>query len=197
MQVHNSWSDDGPAGHPGRPDAAPPTVGVCFVCSGNICRSPIAEVVFRHAIEQAGLCGQVVVDSAGTGDWHIGEGADHRAVTILARHGYDGSAHRARQFDPAWFAERQFVIALDSGHLRTLRSWAPSAPARDQVQLLRSFDPAVVARAAASGRPRELDVPDPYYDDLEAFAEVLDMVESASAGLLEAVRARLSAALDG
>ena len=93
---------------------------VCFVCTGNICRSPMAEWVLRARIAEAGLSDVVEVDSAGTGDWHVGDDADPRTVRVLARHGYP-SRHVARQFQPADLLRRDLVIALDHGHLRTLR----------------------------------------------------------------------------
>lgn len=160
---------------------------VCFVCTGNICRSPIAEVVFRALVERAGLAGQVVADSAGTGDWHAGDGADRRALRALAEAGYDGSDHRARRFDARWFAERDLVVALDAGHLRVLQSWADHAGVDTEVRLLRSFDPALIGAAA-----EELDVADPYYEGRKAFARVLEQVERACEGLLEHVRAELA-----
>jgi protein-tyrosine phosphatase len=153
---------------------------ICFVCSGNICRSPIAEVVLRAMAEREGLAGAIEVDSAGTGDWHVGERADVRALNVLSAGGYDGAPHRARQFDPQWFAERDLVIALDQGHARALRSWAPDDETRDKVRLLRSFDPGVDGA--------DLDVADPYYDGPAEFGEVLSQVEAACAGLLEHVR---------
>ena len=159
-------------------------VRICFVCSGNICRSPIAEAVLLTLVEQAGLSDEVLVDSAGTGDWHIGERADLRALRALSRHGYDATAHRARQFEPTWFDRLDLVIALDRGHERTLRSWAVDQAQRDKVRLLRGFDP--------EAGPGELDVPDPYYDGDQAFAEVLDQVAAACRGLLTEVRAQLS-----
>jgi protein-tyrosine phosphatase len=160
---------------------------VCFVCTGNICRSPMAEVVLRRLVEEAGLASRVVVDSAGTGDWHVGGPADHRTLRALAAGGYDGSDHAARRFDPEWFAERDLVVALDAGHLRTLRRWARDAGADTEISLLRSFDPEL---AAASGD--DLDVADPYYDDAEAFIQVLEQIERACRGLLEHIRAELS-----
>ena len=98
---------------------------VCFVCTGNICRSPMAEWVLRAHLAEAGLSDVVEVDSAGTGDWHVGDGADPRTVRVLARHGYP-SRHVARQFQPAELLRRDLVIAWDHGHLRTLRRWAGS-----------------------------------------------------------------------
>ena len=158
---------------------------ICFVCSGNICRSPMAEVVMARLVDRAGLSAVVLVDSAGTGDWHIGERADRRAVQTLAARGYDGATHRAKQFDPAWFADVDLVIGLDRGHQRTLRAWAPDETARGRIHLLRSFDPAV------TGEGHELDVADPYYDGLPAFEQVLDQIEAACAGLLVQVKTDL------
>lgn len=160
---------------------------VCFVCSGNICRSPMAEAVLRRMAADAGLAGQVEVDSAGTGDWHIGERADRRAVAALVGAGYPDEGHRARQFDVSWFADRHLVIALDRGHLRTLRSWARGEADAAKVQLLRSFDPALGPDTLAS----QLDVADPYYDGPPMFREVLGQIEAAAAGLLAHVEDQL------
>ncbi|MFD9358884.1 low molecular weight protein-tyrosine-phosphatase [Streptomyces sp. NPDC060031] len=152
---------------------------VCFVCTGNICRSPMAESVFRARVAEAGLDHLIEVDSAGTGGWHEGDGADPRTVTVLEAAGYEQD-HRARQFRSTWFAGLDLVIALDAGHLRDLRALAPTPQDAAKVRLLRSYDPA--ATAAQS------DVPDPYYGSLDGFEECLALVEAASAGLLDAVR---------
>ncbi|MGI5427029.1 low molecular weight protein-tyrosine-phosphatase [Streptomyces sp. CA-179760] len=157
------------------------TYRVCFVCTGNICRSPIAEVVFRARVAEAGLDGLVEVDSAGTGGWHEGDGADPRTVTVLEENGY-ASGHMARQFQPSWFSRLDLVIALDSGHLGALRRLAPTEEDAWKVRLLRSYDPAA---------GDDLDVPDPYYGGADGFEECLEMVEAASTGLLAAVRADL------
>lgn len=154
------------------------TYRVCFVCTGNICRSPMAEFVFRARIQEAGLDGLVEVDSAGTGGWHEGDGADPRTVTVLVDNGYD-SEHTARQFQVSWFSRLDLVIALDAGHLKALRRLAPSEEDAQKVRLLRSYDPAAHA---------DLDVPDPYYGGMDGFEECLEMVEAASDGLLAAVR---------
>jgi protein-tyrosine phosphatase len=151
---------------------------VCFVCTGNICRSPMAESVFRARVEEAGLAGLVEVDSAGTDGWHEGDGADPRTVSVLKTAGYDGD-HAARQFRAAWFARLDLVIALDAGHLKALRRLAPTPRDAEKVRLLRSYDPAAGA---------DLDVPDPYYGGMDGFEECLGMVETASAGLRAAVR---------
>ncbi|WP_314224758.1 low molecular weight protein-tyrosine-phosphatase [Streptomyces zaehneri] len=154
------------------------TCRVCFVCTGNICRSPMAESVFRARVEDAGLEGLVEIESAGTGDWHEGEDADPRALSVLEEHGY-ALDHTARRFEPSWFARLDLVIALDAGHLKALRLLAPTEEDAAKVRLLRSYTPAAAA---------DLDVPDPYYGGLSGFEECLEMVEEASAGLLAAVR---------
>ncbi|MFI7401418.1 low molecular weight protein-tyrosine-phosphatase [Streptomyces sp. NPDC049541] len=151
---------------------------VCFVCTGNICRSPMAESVFRARIAEAGLDGLVAVDSAGTGGWHEGDGADPRTVSVLEENGYDGS-HTARQFQPSWFSRLDLVIALDTGHLKALRRLARTPEDAAKVRLLRSYDPAA---------GDDLDVPDPYYGGMDGFEECLEMVEAASEGLLAEVR---------
>ncbi|MEV0180272.1 low molecular weight protein-tyrosine-phosphatase [Streptomyces sp. NPDC050625] len=151
---------------------------VCFVCTGNICRSPMAESVFRARVAEADLAGLVEIDSAGTGDWHEGDGADPRTVSVLEEHGYDAD-HTARQFRASWFARLDLVIALDAGHLKALRRLAPTDEDALKVRLLRSYDPAA---------GDDLDVPDPYYGGPDGFEECLEMVEAASTGLLAAVR---------
>ncbi|MFH9012914.1 low molecular weight protein-tyrosine-phosphatase [Streptomyces sp. NPDC017943] len=154
------------------------TYRVCFVCTGNICRSPMAEIVFRARVAEAGLEGEVVVDSAGTGGWHEGDAADPRTAAVLAENGY-ATGHTARKFQPSWFSRLDLVVALDSGHLADLRRLAPTEQDARKVRLLRSYDP------AAGDDP---DVPDPYYGGAEGFDACLEMVEAASDGLLAAVR---------
>ncbi|MFG2606782.1 low molecular weight protein-tyrosine-phosphatase [Streptomyces sp. NPDC048514] len=157
------------------------TYRVCFVCTGNICRSPMAESVFRARVTEAGLGDLVETDSAGTGGWHEGEAADPRTVSVLEEHGYDAE-HVARQFQPSWFARLDLVIALDTGHLKTLRRLAPTEEDARKIYLLRSYDP---------GTGDDLEVPDPYYGGRDGFEECLEMVEAASVGLLAAVREQL------
>ncbi|SDK81116.1 low molecular weight protein-tyrosine-phosphatase [Streptomyces indicus] len=154
---------------------------VCFVCTGNICRSPMAEHVFRAFVAEAGLDGTVEVDSAGTGGWHEGDGADPRTVAVLEENGY-GSEHTARQFRADWFGRLDLVIALDETHLRALRRLAPTPADAEKVRLLRSYDP------DAQG---DLDVPDPYYGGRDGFDECLTLVEAACPGLLTAVQGAL------
>ncbi|MEV5873911.1 low molecular weight protein-tyrosine-phosphatase [Streptomyces sp. NPDC052101] len=174
------------------------TYRVCFVCTGNICRSPMAESVFRARVAEAGLEDRVGVDSAGTGGWHEGEPADPRTVSVLEEHGYD-SDHTARQFQPSWFSRLDLVIALDHGHLKALRRLAPAEKDARKVRLLRSYarpSPGHHSSTSASHAPSEyaeddLDVPDPYYGRRDGFEECLGMVEAASVGLLDAVREQL------
>lgn len=147
---------------------------ICFVCLGNICRSPIAEAVMQSLLVERGLSDRVALSSAGTGDWHIGECADERAVAVLARHGYDASQHRAKQFTREAYDDCDLVIAMDSANVSTLRRLAPDGDA-DKVRLLREFDSSAT----------DSDVPDPYYGGPEGFDEVLAMVETACAGLLD------------
>src|SRR5947208_2107062 len=123
---------------------------VTFVCTGNICRSPMAEHIFRRYVEDDGL--DVEVDSSGTGHWHVGDPADARTVATLRRAGY-GSAHRARRFENSWFDRYDLIVALDRGHRRELLRIAAGDEDRAKVRLLREFDPAA----------RDLDVPDPYF----------------------------------
>lgn len=146
---------------------------VIFVCTGNICRSPMAEVVLRALADERRLGSRVVSRSAGTGDWHLGERADQRTLEALTRRGYDGSSHRARQFSAASFAENDLIVALDRTHERILRAWARSEDDEGKVTLLRAFDP-----AASS-----MDVPDPYYAGAAMFDSVLGMIETATRGL--------------
>ncbi len=148
---------------------------VSFICTGNICRSPIAAIVVREHLRRAGL-DDVKVTSAGTGPWHVGEAADNRAKKVLADHGYP-TAHVAAQVDRGHL-DADLLLAMDSGHFRDLRRMAPAD--RDKIRMYRSFDPAADAD--------DLDVPDPYYGGPGGFVEVLEMIEAAAPGLVEWVR---------
>jgi protein-tyrosine phosphatase len=135
----------------------------------------MAEVVLRGELTRAGLAGQVTVDSAGTGDWHVGGPMDARARAELASRGYDGSAHRARQIDASWLGEYDLILAMDRGNLACLRRMAAGRPDLvARLRLLRSFDPATGPDA---------EVPDPYGGGQEDYAEVFDQVLAAVRGL--------------
>jgi protein-tyrosine phosphatase len=164
---------------PPREESGPYRVGL--VCLGNICRSPMAEVVLRAELERAGLSGRVEVDSAGTGDWHVGDPMDPRARAELARRGYDGARHRARQFEPSWFRGYDLVVAMDQSNLARLRRMAPDPQAADRIALFRRFDPALAGRRDA----RDLEVPDPYEGGPEEYALVFDLVQPAARGLAD------------
>jgi protein-tyrosine phosphatase len=154
---------------------------ICLVCLGNICRSPMAAVILREELDRSGLSDRVEVDSAGTGDWHVGSPMDPGARAELSRRGYDGAGHRARQFEPSWFRRYDLVAAMDGDNLERLRRTAPDQQAADRIALLRSFDP-----AASRGRDgRGLEVPDPYNGGPEEYALVFDLVRPAVRGLAD------------
>jgi protein-tyrosine phosphatase len=144
---------------------------VCLVCLGNICRSPMAETVLRAALADAGLDGAVVVDSAGTGDWHIGQPMNRRAAAALAARGYDGSAHRARQIEESWLPRRDLVLAMDARNLADLRRMA-RAEDRDRIMLF--------GQAGGLGEAGGGEIPDPYGGDAAEFGHVLDLLAAAA-----------------
>jgi protein-tyrosine phosphatase len=141
---------------------------VCLVCLGNICRSPMAEVVLRARLSEARLAGDVIVDSAGTGDWHLGEKMNAGARDALSRRGYDGSMHNARQFHASWLASRDLVLAMDGRNLADLRRMGGSP---DRIRLFGE-----AGGLAGEGRAG---VPDPYGGGPEEFDHVLDLLEAA------------------
>jgi protein-tyrosine phosphatase len=152
----------------------PPEHSVLFVCMGNICRSPTAEGVFRAAIAQSDLRTQVHIDSAGTGDWHVGSPPDRRAIEAARRRGYDLAALRARQVEVADFARFGWILAMDRVNLRELEALRPRAYA-GHLGLFLDFAPGLGVR----------EVPDPYYGGPDGFERVLDLVEAATAALIE------------
>ena len=159
------------------------SVAICFVCLGNICRSPTAEAVMRAQIEAAGLAAQIVVDSAGTGDWHVGEAPDARAQGAARQRGYDLSALRGRQIGKTDFERFDFLLAMDDANLRELQKLCPPEH-RHKVRLLMEF--------AARAESRE--VADPYFGGAQGFEQVLDQCEEACQGLLADLRTRVAAA---
>jgi len=153
-------------------------VSICFVCLGNICRSPIGESVFRHLVREAGLEGSIVIDSAGTGDWHVGQSPDRRACAAGKRRGID-VAGAARQFTRSDFARFDYVVAMDAANYAALAALSPDAASTKKIHLLRSFDPA---------SPPGASVPDPYYGGPEGFDEVVELCLAACRPLLDLVR---------
>jgi protein-tyrosine phosphatase len=148
------------------PTGSPYRIG--FVCLGNICRSPMADVVLTHLVDEAGLAARVSVASSGTGDWHVGQPMDPRAAAELLSEGYDASAHRAQQFDAGWH-DFDLLLAMDRSNLAEI---SEGHGAGDRIRLFRSFDP-----LADAENPDDLDVPDPYYGQDEGFADVLAIIE--------------------
>ncbi|HTS20216.1 MAG TPA: low molecular weight protein-tyrosine-phosphatase [Casimicrobiaceae bacterium] len=154
---------------------------VLFVCTGNICRSPTAEAVFRALVERAGLAQSIAIDSAGTHDYQVGQPPDPRAVEQARLRGYDLPDRFARQLEEEDFARFEWIVAMDMFNLSELEELRP----RDycgHLALFLDFDP----------RGKVLEVPDPYHGETEDFDRVLDLVEPAAAGLLAAVRKALS-----
>ena len=158
--------------HTGRVTTSTP-LRVNFVCTGNICRSPMAEVVFRELARRAGRENEFEVFSRGTQGWHQGKPADPRTLDALTASGYDGAAHRAGQVQDRDITDADVIVALDRGHEEMLlESGAP----RDRVVLLSAFDPE---------SPDDPDVFDPYYSDEQAFTDVLARIERSCAALLD------------
>ena len=149
---------------------------ILFVCLGNICRSPTAEVVFRAAAARAGLAHRVEIDSAGTGDWHVGNPPDYRAITHADRRGYDLRPLRGRQVCPDDFRRFHWILAMDRSVLAELEALRP-ADFAGHLGLFLDLAPELGTR----------DVPDPYDKGPEGFERVLDLVEKCS----EAFAARL------
>ncbi len=150
-------------------------IEVLFVCLGNICRSPMAEGVFQHLVNEAGLADRIAVDSTGTSDWHVGDPAHAGTRAVLRDHGiaYRG---RSRQVTPLDLQRATFVVAMDMSNVRTLQRLDYDDRLDGKLHLLLDFAPA--------GSPR--DVPDPYYDG--NFEQVYALVEAGCAGLLHHIR---------
>jgi protein-tyrosine phosphatase len=156
------------------------SIAVCFVCLGNICRSPSAEAVMLHRVGRARLSDKIVVDSAGTGDWHIGQPPDERAQRAARRRGYDLSPLRGRQVSREDFARFDLLIAMDDANAAALTEACP-AEYRDKIRLLMEF----------ATRDDSRVVVDPYFGGDEGFERVLDQCEDACEGLLKALRTQL------
>jgi protein-tyrosine phosphatase len=149
-------------------------IRVLFVCTGNICRSPIAEGVFRQMVADRGLEARITADSAGTQDYHVGEAPDRRACAAARARGVDIGGLRARAIEAADFRHFDYILVMEEGHQRELRNLCPAA-ARARPRLLLEFAPQLKAQ----------EVPDPYYGGSDGFEFVLDLAEAAARGLLD------------
>jgi protein-tyrosine phosphatase len=156
-------------------------VRICFVCLGNICRSPTAEAVMKHLVRREKLDDAFHIESAGTGDWHVGEPRDRRSQATGAARGIPLSG-RAQQFTADDFARFDYVLAMDSSNRENLLKMAPDAAARAKVSMLRAYED----RAAPGGDAA--DVPDPYYGGAHGFEDVFDICQAACAGFLARLR---------
>ncbi len=152
---------------------------VLFVCLGNICRSPTAEGVFRQRLQAAGLAERVQVDSAGTGDWHVGKAPDQRTRLAAQRRGYDLAPLRGRQVMVEDFQRFDLILAMDHSNLKHLQALRPGGAAAELDLFLRRYQLALD------------EVPDPYYGGDDGFEQVLDLIEQASDALLDEIRGRL------
>ncbi len=168
-------------------------IKVMFVCAGNICRSPMADVVFQQQVQIAGLSGQIMVESSGTGAWHVGESAHRGTLKVLRKQGIDYRG-LARQFEYADLDNFDYVLAMDRDNLRTIMravnrgDWRTAKPQKSHLT-----DTAVKAEVALflsyanrAGTVRETDVPDPYYNG--RFDYVYDLVNRGCAALLDHIR---------
>lgn len=151
---------------------------VLFVCLGNICRSPVAEGVFRHQVMTAELEAQIEIASAGTGGWHVGEPPDARMCAASRARGVDIAKQKARQLKAADLSSFDLILAMDRENLANARRLVAPGQSADHLQLFRDFDP----------EPGDRQVPDPYYGGPAGFEEVLDIVERTSEALLRHLR---------
>lgn len=168
---------------------SPETFRVMTVCTGNICRSPMAQIVLRDRLAAAGLDERVVVDSTGVSDEEYGNPVDPRARRVLAAHGYPtGDGHRARQVRADQLAERDLVLAMTARHAQALRTLANGTDV--DIRMYRSFDPDA-PQVPAGGSESVLDVDDPWYGDQDGFEVCLTEIEAAADGIVDHVRSAL------
>ncbi len=153
-------------------------VKVLFVCMGNICRSPVAEGVFRQLLENVGLAKQVYVDSAGTHSYHVGAPPDSRSQATALRRGVDLRSLRARKVTAADLTEFDYVLAMDQENYQELLRLCPQPALQPRIRLLLSFAPSAP----------EQEVPDPYYGGPHGFERVMDLIEEGARGLLTEIR---------
>jgi protein-tyrosine phosphatase len=156
-----------------------------LVCLGNICRSPMAEVVMAAKLRNAGLDDRITVASSGTGDWHIGERMDPRAAAQLAAEGYDGTRHRAQQFDASWFDGYDLLLAMDDANATEMRRQARDETDRGRIRRFRDFDPLATET--------DRSVPDPWYGGDDGFAEAFAIIDRTADALVQTLSRRLGA----
>ena len=156
---------------------------VLFVCLGNICRSPTAHAVFRSKVRDAGLQEVILVDSAGTGSWHIGSPPDDRSIQVAKNHGYDMNNIYARQICAKDFEEFDYILAMDEENY-------------NNIQLVNGYSESVLLHYFLhfSSITERLDVPDPYYNKADGFSEVLNLIEGAADGLLDHLKIQIAGA---
>jgi protein-tyrosine phosphatase len=153
----------------------PDPIHVQFVCLGNICRSPLAEAVFRDKVEQAGLSSAFHIESSGTGDWHVGGSADDRMRQTARRHGLSLADHTASQFQPEDLERADHIFVMDKSNLSDVLYYDEDDDHNGKVRLFREFDP----------QPENYQVPDPYYGERDGFETVYAIVDRTADNLLE------------
>ena len=158
------------------------TVKVCFVCLGNICRSPLAQGIFEALVKHEGLQDQIIISSAGVGHWHVGNLPDSRMQQTAQKHGINLNS-RARQFQAADFEEMDLVLAMDQSNLNSLQKMRPESELKYKLFLFRSFDPE---------SDDNLEVPDPYYGGDNGFEMVYQIVERTCPKVLEYLKRELT-----
>lgn len=161
-------------------DQSKKTIKILFVCLGNICRSPLAEGIFKNLLEKENLTESFFVHSAGTGHWHIGEAPDIRTQQTAAKHGLDISQHKGQQVHARIFQEYDYVIAMDKDNERILKNMSAQTQNKHaQILMMRQFDPMAPTKDAP--------VPDPYYGGIDGFEKVYAIIERSCKQLLEEI----------
>lgn len=156
-------------------------INVLFVCLGNICRSPMAEGIFKDVVERAGLAERFNIDSAGTSTYHIGKNPDYRAIDTCGKKGIN-LRHKGKEFNALDLQQQHYILAMDKSNLENIAKLFSVAPFTSKVLLMRDFD------VKFKGH----DVPDPYYGGLDGFSEVFEMLERSSYELLHYIRSEHS-----
>lgn len=157
------------------------------MCTGNICRSPTAEAVFRHLVDEAGLKGRIEADSAGTHAYHVGQGPHHLSIAAAQRRGYSMKGLVARQTRQSDYSDFDLILAMDKGHFDLLQKDAPEKETRARIALLLDYAQNTPQRPANTAN----EVPDPYYGREEDFEITLDLIERGARGLLQHLKTRL------